>query len=60
MRLTFASLLLGAGLLPSLAAAAQPNGPWVNEQQQVSLEGFMSNAQLYDQLASLARRSGGR
>ena len=59
MRLTFASLLLGAGLLPLCAAAAQPNGPWVNEQQQVSLEGFMSNAQLYDQLASLARRSGG-
>ncbi len=59
MRLTFASLLLGAGLLPLGATAAQPNGPWINEQQQVSLEGFMSNAQLYDQLAGLARRSGG-
>ena len=59
MRLTFAALLLGAGLSPAIAAAAQPNGPWLNEQQQVSLEGFMSNAQLYEQLASVARRSGG-
>src|SRR3990167_6234790 len=59
MRLTFAALLLGAGLSPALAVAAQPNGPWLNEHQQVSLEGFMSNAQLYEQLASVARRSGG-
>ena len=59
MRLTLAAVLLGAGLTPTIVAASQPNGPWLNEQQQVSLEGFMSNAQLYDQLAGVARRSGG-
>lgn len=59
MRLPIAAFLLGAGLLPGIAAAAQPNGPWVTEQQNVSLEGFMSNEQLYDQLAGLARRSAG-
>ncbi len=59
MRLTLAAFLLGAGLTPAIATASQPNGPWLNEQQQVSLEGFMSNAQLYEQLASVARRSGG-
>jgi len=59
MRLPIAAFLLGAGLLPGIAAAAQPNGPWVTEQQNVSLEGFMSNEQLYDQLAGLARRTAG-
>ncbi|SDH24291.1 Zinc carboxypeptidase [Pseudomonas benzenivorans] len=59
MRLPIAAFLLGAGLLPGIAAAAQPNGPWITEQQNVSLEGFMSNEQLYDRLAGLARRSAG-
>lgn len=59
MRLPIAAFLCGTSLLPGIAAAAQPNGPWVTEQQNVSLEGFMSNEQLYDQLASLARRSAG-
>lgn len=59
MRLPIAAFLCGTSLLPGIAAAAEPNGPWVTEQQNVSLEGFMSNEQLYDQLASLARRSAG-
>lgn len=59
MRLPIAAFLLGAGLLPGIATAAEPNGPWVTDEQNVSLEGFMSNEQLYDQLAALARRSKG-
>lgn len=56
MRVALAACLLGAGLLPSLATAAQPNGPWITDQQNVSLEAFMSNQQLYDQLNALSRR----
>ncbi|WP_313410721.1 hypothetical protein LG309_17060 [Stutzerimonas chloritidismutans] len=48
MRIALAACLLGAGLLPGLAAAAQPNGPWITNEQNVSLEAFMSNNQLYD------------
>ncbi|WP_278411939.1 M14 family zinc carboxypeptidase [Stutzerimonas kunmingensis] len=56
MRIALAACLLGAGLLPGLAAAAQPNGPWITNEQNVSLEAFMSNNQLYDQLNALSRR----
>lgn len=55
MRIALAACLLGAGLLPGLAAAAQPNGPWITNEQNVSLEAFMSNNQLYDQLNALSR-----
>src|SRR3546814_5481836 len=56
MRIALAACLLGAGLLPGLAAAAQHNGPWITNEQNVSLEAFMSNNQLYDQLNALSRR----
>ncbi len=42
MRIALAACLLGAGLLPGRAAAAQPNGLWITNEQNVSLEAFMS------------------
>ncbi|WP_278386219.1 hypothetical protein [Stutzerimonas kunmingensis] len=56
MRIALAACLLGVGLLPGRAAAAQPNGLWITNEQNVSLEAFMSNNQLYDQLNALSRR----
>lgn len=56
MRIAFAACLTGAGLLPGLATATQPNGPWITDEQSVSLEAFMSNQQLYDQLTGIWRR----
>jgi len=46
MRIALAACLVGAGLLPGLATAVQPNGPWITDKQNVSLEAFMSNQQL--------------
>lgn len=56
MRIALAACLVGAGLLSGLATAAQPNGPWITDEQNVSLEAFMSNQQLYDQLSAMSRR----
>lgn len=56
MRIVLAACLPSVGLLPGLATAAQPNGPWITHEQNVSLEAFMSNQQLYDQLTSIWRR----
>ena len=56
MRIALAACLLGASLLPGLSTAAQPNGPWLTDKQNVSVEAFLSNQQLYDQLSGLSRR----
>ncbi len=56
MRIALAASLLGASLLPGLSTAAQPNGPWLTDKQNVSVEAFLSNQQLYDQLSGLSRR----
>jgi hypothetical protein len=58
MRVSIAACLLSAGLLPGLAIA-EPNGPWINDDQHVSLEAFMSNEQLYAELSRLERRAKG-
>ena len=56
MRIALAACTVGAGLLPGLATAVQPNGPWITDKQNVSLEAFASNQQLYDQLSAMSRR----
>jgi hypothetical protein len=56
-------LVLMISLLSSVAFAqpqSNPNGPWLLDNQNVSLSSLMTNQQLYDKLIDLEARSHGK